>query len=238
MKFKEEALEELGKNFETDELEFIIQFKKTGDLETIIQFKKTYQAAFKNLIDGMSKQLNVSEDKTDKKVNDEKVENVEEDKDEVIEGDQISEKSKTADVKYERKNLQNVCKFYRSGKCIHGMSGKSHDKRGNICPFDHPEICKKYKLYENTEKVCQNKDCNKRHVNLLGLMLILGDMNIDLDKMEEKDYYLDKLASEYQTMIGENGLEVIDFGTTWKRPDRDGTEINHALTNKPEILSS
>lgn len=110
MKFKEEALEELGKNFETDELEFIIQFKKTGDLETIIQFKKTYQAAFKNLIDGMSKQLNVSEDKTDKKVNDEKVENVEEDKDEVIEGDQISEKSKTADVKYERK----ICRMCAS----------------------------------------------------------------------------------------------------------------------------
>ena len=63
------------------------------------------------------------------------------------------------------------------------------------------------------------------------LMLILGDMNIDLDKMEEKDYYLDKLANDYQTMIGENGLEVIDFGTMWKRPDRDGTAIDHAQTN-------
>ena len=69
-----------------------------------------------------------------------------------------------------------------------------------------------------------------------GLMLILGDMNIDLDKMEEKDYYQEKQAKEYQTMIGENGLDIINFGTTWKRPNRDESAIDHALTNKPESI--
>ena len=87
---------------------------------------------------------------------------------EVIEDDQsdkIGEKSEPAkNIKQERKILQNVCKFYRAGKCIYGMSGKNRDKRGNICPYEHPEICKKYKMFEDKEKGCQIKDCNKMHV--------------------------------------------------------------------------
>ena len=87
---------------------------------------------------------------------------------EVIEDDQsdkIGEKSEPAkNIKPERKFLQNVCKFYRARKCIYGMSGKNRDKRGNICPYEHPEICKKYKMFEDTEKGCQSNDCNKMHV--------------------------------------------------------------------------
>ena len=87
---------------------------------------------------------------------------------EVIEDDQsdkTGEKSEPAkNIKQERKILQNVCKFYRVGKCIYGMSGKNRDKRGNICPYEHPEICKKYKMFEDTEKGCQSNDCNKMHV--------------------------------------------------------------------------
>ena len=87
---------------------------------------------------------------------------------EVIEDDQsdkIGEKSEPAkNIKPERKFLQNVCKFYRAGKCIYGMSGKNRDKRGNICPYEHPEICKKYKMFEDKEKGCQIIDCNKMHV--------------------------------------------------------------------------
>jgi hypothetical protein len=87
---------------------------------------------------------------------------------EVIEDDQsdkTGEKSEPAkNIKQERKILQNVCKFYRAGKCIYGMSGKNRDKRGNICPYEHPEICKKYKMFEDKEKGCQIKDCNKMHV--------------------------------------------------------------------------
>ena len=86
----------------------------------------------------------------------------------VIEDDQsdkTGEKSEPAkNIKQERKILQNVCKFYRAGKCIYGMSGKNRDKRGNICPYEHPEICKKYKMFEDKEKGCQIKDCNKMHV--------------------------------------------------------------------------
>jgi hypothetical protein len=87
---------------------------------------------------------------------------------EVIEDDQsdkTGEKSEPAkNIKQERKILQNVCKFYRVGKCIYGMSGKNRDKRGNICPYEHPEICKKYKMFEDKEKGCQIIDCNKMHV--------------------------------------------------------------------------
>jgi hypothetical protein len=96
------------------------------------------------------------------------INNVEDDQDEEIEddqSDQIGEKSEPAkNIKQERKILQNVCKFYRAGKCIYGMSGKSRDKRGNICPYEHPEICKKYKMFEDKEKGCQIDDCNKMHV--------------------------------------------------------------------------
>ena len=67
-----------------------------------------------------------------------------------------------------------------------------------------------------------------------GTLLILGDMNIDLDKMEEEKYYQAKQAKEYQTMISENGLDVIHFGKTFKRPNRKESAIDHALTNKPE----
>ena len=75
---------------------------------------------------------------------------------------QNEEKSKT-----EKKllNVKHVCNFYRSAKCIYGMTGKTKDKRGNICQHDHPPICMKFKLFENhREKGCQDIDCDKMHV--------------------------------------------------------------------------
>ena len=45
-----------------------------------------------------------------------------------------------------------------------------------------------------------------------GLILGIGDMNIDLEKLEESTYYLKKLAEEHQSMIGECGLELLNFG--------------------------
>ena len=46
-----------------------------------------------------------------------------------------------------------------------------------------------------------------------------------------------KVAEEYQTIIGECGLEVFIFGITWNRTHKDGNILNssldHALTNKP-----
>lgn len=62
-------------------------------------------------------------------------------------------------------------------------------------------------------------------------------MNIDLEKWEDPNYYLKKLAEEYQSLIGEQGLELINFGLTWKRNHKNGnilcSAIDHALTNKP-----
>ena len=69
-----------------------------------------------------------------------------------------------------------------------------------------------------------------------GLLLLMGDMNIDLDKMEGEDYYQVKQAKEYQTMISENGLDEIHFGKTFKRPNREESAIDHALTNKLESI--
>ena len=75
-----------------------------------------------------------------------------------------------------------------------------------------------------------------------GLILIVGDMNIDLQKLEESTYYLKKLAEEHLSMIGECGLEVLNFGITWSRTHKDGTitksAIDQALTNKPLALHS
>ena len=75
-----------------------------------------------------------------------------------------------------------------------------------------------------------------------GLILTIGDMNIDLNKMEEPTYYLKKLAMEYQLMIGECGLEILDFGYTWSRTYQNGnilkSGVDHALTNKPESINN
>ena len=42
-----------------------------------------------------------------------------------------------------------------------------------------------------------------------GLILIIGGMNVNLELWEESIYYLKKLAEEYQSIIGECGLELI-----------------------------
>ena len=68
------------------------------------------------------------------------------------------------------------------------------------------------------------------------LILCMGDMNIDLEKLEESTYYLKKLAEEHQSMIGECGLELLNFGITWSRTHSDGntimSAIDQAFTNK------
>ena len=96
--------------------------------------------------------------------------NQEDEIDDTHEKDQNGKRSesvkKTLNVNIERKDLHsNVCKFYRSAKCIYGMDGKTKDKRGNTCQYDHPTICKKFKMFEkNPEKGCQEKECDKMHV--------------------------------------------------------------------------
>ena len=51
-----------------------------------------------------------------------------------------------------------------------------------------------------------------------GLILVIGDMNIDLEKWEDSKYYLKKVAEEYQSMIGEGGLELIECLICHGRP--------------------
>ena len=67
-------------------------------------------------------------------------------------------------------------------------------------------------------------------------------MNIDLEKMEDQTYYLRKLAKEYQLMIGECGLKILNFGCTWSRTHKDGnvlmSAVDHALTNKPALINN
>ena len=38
---------------------------------------------------------------------------------------------------------------------------------------------------------------------------ILGDMNVDINRWNNKDYYLKKISEEYQSLLGKNGLELI-----------------------------
>ena len=60
-------------------------------------------------------------------------------------------------------------------------------------------------------------------------------MNINLDKVENSFYYLKKLAEEYQTLIFENQFEVLNYGITWRRIDKEGnvkeSAVDHAFTN-------
>ena len=108
-----------------------------------------------------------------------------------------------------------ICVMYR----------EFNDLTGNGTMSESEQIERLQVLHTQVEKASKE-----------GLLLILGDMNINLDKMEEEKYYQEKQAKEYQTMIGENGLDVIHFGKTWKRPNREETAIDHALTNKPESI--
>jgi hypothetical protein len=75
-----------------------------------------------------------------------------------------------------------------------------------------------------------------------GLVLVIGDMNIDLEKWEDDpNYYQKKQAEVYQSLIGECCLEVINFGMTWERVQNGNlitSAIDPALTNKPSSIES
>ena len=74
-----------------------------------------------------------------------------------------------------------------------------------------------------------------------GLVLVMGDMNIDVTKYGDSSYYLKRLAEEYQSIVGECGLDLICFGITLRRIHKDGTvfesAIDHALTIKPAFIN-
>ena len=73
----------------------------------------------------------------------------------------------------------------------------------NPCTGDKEiDVTSKYEQLVRLEELSQQvekatKECSR--------VYILGDLNIDLKKWNDKDYYLKKIAEEYQTMMGING---------------------------------
>ena len=71
------------------------------------------------------------------------------------------------------------------------------------------------------------------------LILGIGDMNIDTCKWEEASYYQKKIDQEYQLLVDECGLELLNFGITWRRNQFDAfveSALDHAFTNKPSSV--
>ena len=66
-----------------------------------------------------------------------------------------------------------------------------------------------------------------------GLILAIGDQNIDVERLEEPSYYLYNLGKEYQNLIAENGLETIHYGITRRLNQDTKSAIDHAFCNKP-----
>jgi hypothetical protein len=181
MIFKEEVLEDLKKIFENEELE-TINLLLEGKAKSN-STKNTHLETYRKMITVLSKELkwNSEKNKVDEK---DVIESSPEDKDKDIE-DKIDEKSESEkDVKKEKENdskdlKDKVCYFFRTKTCKHGKSGKIPDKSGNKCSYNHPSsVCKKFENYGDTDKGCQDSQCNKMHV-VHCRHFILGKCNLD-----------------------------------------------------------
>ena len=181
MKFKEEVLEDLKKKkiFENEELE-TINLLLEGKAKSN-STKNTHLETYRKMITVLSKELKWNSEKN-KVAEKDVIESSPEDKDKDIE-DIIDEKSESEkDVKKENdsKDLKDkVCYFFRTKTCKHGKSGKIPDKSGNKCSYNHPSsVCKKFENYGDTDKGCQDSQCNKMHV-VHCRHFILGKCNLD-----------------------------------------------------------
>ena len=67
-------------------------------------------------------------------------------------------------------------------------------------------------------------------------------MNINLERLEDSSYYLKKLAEEYQTLIFEGDLNVLNFGITWTRIHKGNnikeSAVDHEFTNSLKFISN
>lgn len=92
------------------------------------------------------------------------------------------------------KKSQEICKFYKSGKCQYGRTGKKLIS-GKMCAFSHPNICKKFENYGYKENGCKNKKCDNLHMNLCKMF-----MKTQSCKYEDKCKYHHpkKLKNVYQ----------------------------------------
>jgi hypothetical protein len=183
MIFKEEVLEDLKKKkiFENEELE-TINLLLEGKAKSN-STKNTHLETYRKMITVLSKELKWNSEKN-KVAEKDVIESSPEDKDKDIE-DIIDEKSESEkDVKKEKENdskdlKDKVCYFFRTKTCKHGKSGNIPDKSGNKCSYNHPSsVCKKFENYGDTDKGCQDSQCNKMHV-VHCRHFILGKCNLD-----------------------------------------------------------
>merc|ERR1712079_118717 len=65
-------------------------------------------------------------------------------------------------------------------------------------------------------------------------VLVIGDMNLDLERFDDPTYYKKEIAEKYQEDLGEGGFELINFGLTFK----EKTAIDHAFCNKPDAVKN
>ena len=70
-------------------------------------------------------------------------------------------------------------------------------------------------------------------VSKKGLVVALGDFNLDVQRLDDPDYYLKPVSDQYQLDLGEGGLEIIDFGITHPK---NKSSIDHGFCNKPETI--
>jgi hypothetical protein len=142
VKFNNVALEELKKSFNDTELNTINMLMEGKTKYNSI--KNVHLDTFRKIICLLSENLNWSE----------KEEILEEQKNEEVENNSV-------DVKNDQQKKE-ICKFLKRGKCQYGRSGKKTDSRGNICSFNHPQVCKNHELYGQ----CRNHRCKKLQLSL------------------------------------------------------------------------
>ena len=142
MKFKEDAQIILKNNLENGDLEAInLLMEGKSKCNSV---KKAHLEAFRKIIELMSKELNWSEQITT--TVEPKTENQE----------------VNSEIATETQQKKVVCKFLKSGNCVHGRSGKKPDQQGKVCSYSHLPICKKHEM----QGKCMTNRCKKLHLNL------------------------------------------------------------------------
>ena len=128
--------------FELDELDTINTL-----LEVKIKcnsIKKRYLKTFKKVLSFLSKELDWCKDYT------------------ILEEDTKTEiKNSSQDVLEEQKKKE-TCKFFQSGNCQYGKSGKRPDQQGKVCAFNHPKVCRNHERFGKF----MNHRCEKLHYKL------------------------------------------------------------------------
>ena len=164
MKLKESSYNNLKEELEKMENQFSKSDNKMLAFDLMAKGEMTTQVTKSHLIN-IIKVLCKTLDWTD----DEQIESPE-----TIEQNQDDESTGNSNVNPENSNAQHVrsdlknevCKFFKSGNCKHGKSGKTIDN-GKMCSFQHPLTCKKHELFGDSDEGCKNgRNCNKLHLNL------------------------------------------------------------------------